>query len=197
MKSLEKLKISLRRLPGIGPKQAERIAWHFLRSPEPETQALIASLLEAKERVRSCSVCANYAESEICPLCEDPGRDDGLLCVVEDPADVTAIERSRGYRGRYHVLHGTISPLDGVGPQALRAQALIERLKASSSRTSEVILATDPDTEGEATALYLLQALKPLPVKVTRIALGVPMGGDLDYVDERTLSSAMAGRREF
>ena len=197
MKSFDKLIASLRRLPGVGPKQAERLALYLLRASESETGAFVEALRQAKARVRTCSVCCNYAESEVCALCGDPGRDDGLLCVVEEPADVAALERSRGFRGRYHVLHGALSPLEGVGPESLRVRELLDRLRGPASRVSEVILATDLDSEGEATALYLAQALKEFPVKVTRIAQGVPLGGDLDYIDEKTLSCALSARREF
>lgn len=197
MKTLDKLTLALRRLPGIGPKQAERAALHLLRASRMEAESLVAALREARERVRPCSVCCDYAEGPLCSLCADPARDGSLLCVVEEPADVAAIERSRGYSGRYHVLHGSLSPLDGVGPESLRVGELVARLRRPGSPVREIILALDPDTEGEATALYLARSLKEFPVKVTRIALGVPLGGDLDYVDERTLSSALSGRRDF
>lgn len=197
MKSLDKLVASLRRFPGIGPKQAERIALYLYRAPKSETEALVQALRDVKEKLRACSICFNYSEEEKCPICQDPSRDAALICVVEEPADVIAIERSASFRGRYHVLHGAISPLDGIGPESLRIQELLDRLSDSTDSRAEVILATDHDAEGEATALYLAQALKALPVKVTRIALGVPVGGDLDYIDARTLSSAMVGRREF
>lgn len=195
MKSLEKLILGIRRFPGIGPKQAERIALYFLRSSQADSESFINALRDVKDKVKPCSVCFNYSEEPVCRLCSDPSRDQSLICVVEEPADVSAIERSRGFRGVYHVLHGAISPLDAVGPETLKIKELLERVR--KARSTEVILATDHDTEGEATALYLAQVLKPLSVKVTRIALGVPMGGDLDYVDERTLSSALVGRREF
>lgn len=194
MKSLDRLVAALRRLPGIGPKQAERLAIHLLRVPAAEGEALAQAIREAKARVRTCSSCLDYTEAERCSLCEDPGRDRAILCVVEQPADVTAIERSRSFRGLYHVLHGQLSPLHGVGPDALRVAELVERARGAGVR--EVILATDPDTEGEATALYLASVLRSLPLKVTRIAQGVPLGGDLDYMDEQTLSCALNSRRE-
>lgn len=197
MKSLGKLIAGLRRLPGTGPKQAERMAMHILRASESEVEALIAAVREAKERVRTCSNCFDYSETPVCSRCSDPHRDAALLCVVEEPPDVAAIERSRSYRGRYHVLHGALSPLEGIGPESLRIRELIDRVGRRGGQVCEVILATDPDTEGEATALYLNDAMRSLGVKITRIALGVPMGGDLDYMDERTMSSALAGRREF
>ena len=195
MKAFDRLVQALRRLPGVGPKQAERLAIHIIRSPVTEAEALSEAIREAKSRVRSCAVCMNYSETERCALCEDPGRDRGIICVVEQPADVTALERSRAFKGLYHVLHGQIAPLSGVGPEALRIGELLARLKDGGVR--EVILATDPDTEGEATALYLHQLLKAYPLKVTRIAQGVPLGGDLDYLDEQTLSCALNSRREI
>lgn len=198
MKSLQKLMASLKRLPGIGPKQAERMAMYLLRSPEFETESLIAALREAKAATRLCRQCFDFAEGELCRLCADPGRDRSLVCVVEEPQDVVAIERSGGFKGLYHVLHGSLSPLDGIGPESLRIKELLERLKDPAHQISEAILATDPDTEGEATAHYLAQLLRTIPgLKTTRIAHGVPLGGDLDYIDERTLSHALAGRRAF
>ncbi len=198
MKSFQKLVAGLKRLPGIGPKQAERLALFLLRSPDFETENLVASLREAKAAVRACRVCCDLTESEVCRICADPAREKSQICVVEEPQDVAAIERSRAFRGVYHVLHGSLSPLDGVGPEALRIKELVARVKERASAPAEIILATDPDTEGEATALYLAQLLRALPgVRTTRIAHGVPMGGDLDYIDERTLSQAMSGRRAF
>ncbi|MBI3550140.1 MAG: recombination protein RecR [Elusimicrobia bacterium] len=196
MKAFEKLISSLKRLPGLGPKQAERIALHLLRVSGAESEALIGAIREAKTNIRTCAVCFTYSETEICAICSDEARDRATLCVVEEPSDVSAIERSRSFRGRYHVLHGALSPLEGIGPDMIRTRELFERVRADSG-VREVILATDPDTEGEATALYLHEALAKFPVKITRIALGVPMGGDLDYVDERTMSSALLGRREI
>lgn len=195
MKSLQKLAASLKRLPGIGPKQAERLAIYLLRAPVTEVEGLVSALREAKAAIHPCPQCWDFTDRELCRICSDEGRSRGLLCVVEEPQDVSAIERS-GFEGLYHVLHGALSPLDGIGPERLRLGELIERVKASGGAISEVILATDPDTEGEATAIYITQLLKPLGAKVTRIAHGVPMGGDLDYIDERTLSHALAGRRE-
>ncbi|MFA6030375.1 MAG: recombination mediator RecR [Elusimicrobiota bacterium] len=195
MKSFDRLVGALRRLPGVGPKQAERLAIHVIRSPLSEVEALSDALREAKSRVHACADCMNYTENERCALCEDPARDRSILCVVEQPADVTALERSRSFAGLYHVLHGQLAPLSGIGPESLRVAELIDRVKAGGVR--EVILATDPDTEGEATALYLRQLLKPFPVKVSRIAQGVPLGGDLDYMDEGTLSHALVSRREL
>ena len=195
MKSFDKLTAALRRLPGVGPKQAERLALHLVRAPASESEALSAALREAKARVRSCSVCLDYTEGETCRLCSDPGRDRSIVCVVEQPPHVAALERSHGYTGLYHVLHGRLSPLAGLGPESLRVAELEARLKAGG--VAEVVLATDPDTEGEATALYLAQVLKAYPVRLTRIAQGVPMGGHLDYLDEQTVSCALKARREF
>jgi recombination protein RecR len=196
MRSFDKLVSCLKRLPGVGPKQAERLAIHILRAPRSDAEALASAMLRAKDLVKSCRLCLNYTEENECRICGDPGRDGSLLCVVEQPADVTAIERSQGFRGVYHVLHGRLSPLKGVGPENIRINELVKRLGIGSN-ISEVILATDPDTEGEATALYLAQTLRGLPVRVTRIAQGVPMGGHLDYMDEQTISTAMKTRREF
>ncbi len=193
MKSFPKLIASLRRLPGIGPKQAERMALHLLRASSSEAEALVSALREVRERVRPCAGCFDFAESELCRICADPGREEGLLCVVEQPSDVAAIERSRGFKGRYHVLHGALSPLDGVGPQSLRIEELLERVRGGG--IGEVILATNHTVEGDATALYLGQSLRPFGVRVTRIAMGVPLGGDLSYIDEQTLAHALSGRR--
>lgn len=195
MKSFERLISALKRLPGVGPKQAERFALHLLRAPRTEVEGLVEALREAKAAMRLCAKCGDFTDREVCRVCADPARDAGLLCVVEEPQDVAALERSRAFKGLYHVLHGALSPLDGRGPERIRARELLERVRAGGVR--EVVVATDPDTEGEATALYLAQQLHPLSVKVTRIAHGVPMGGDLDYIDERTLSHALTGRREF
>lgn len=193
MKSFEKLMQCLKRLPGVGPKQAERLATYLVRSPLSEVEALADALRAAKAKVRLCRSCLDYTESDQCRICSDPARDTGIICVVEQPADVAAIERSRAFSGVYHVLHGRLSPLHGVGPEGVRIAELLDRLKGEGE-VGEVILATDPDTEGEATALYLASALKDLPVKVTRIALGVPMGAHLDYMDERTLTCALKSR---
>lgn len=194
MKAFEKLIGALKRLPGVGPKQAERFAIHLLRAPRTEVEGLVDALREAKASMRLCARCFDFTDREVCRLCSDPARDAGLLCVVEETQDLAALERSRAFAGLYHVLHGSLSPLDGVGPDRIKAKELVERVRAGGIR--EIVLATDPDTEGEATALYLAQVLKPFPVKVTRIAHGVPLGGDLDYLDERTLSYALSGRRE-
>jgi recombination protein RecR len=194
MKSFEKLIGALKRLPGVGPKQAERFAIHLLRAPRTEVEGFVDALREAKASMRLCARCGDFTDKEICRLCSDPARDATLICVVEETQDLAALERSRAFNGLSHVLHGSLSPLDGIGPDRIKVKELVERVRAGSVR--EIVLATDPDTEGEATALYLAQILKPFPVKVTRIAHGVPLGGDLDYLDERTLSYALSGRRE-
>jgi len=195
VKSLERLIQSFRRLPGIGPKQAERLAVHMLRAPSSESDALATALREARSRIRSCAECLDYTESETCRICSDPGRERSIICVVEQPADVRAIERSRSFSGVYHVLHGRLSPMHGMGPDAIKVQELLARLDGGEA--AEVILATDPDTEGEMTALYIAGQLAERPVRVTRIAQGVPLGGHLDYMDEQTLSCAVKTRREF
>jgi recombination protein RecR len=198
MKTFQRLMLALKRLPGVGPKQAERLAIFLLRSPDFEVENLIAALREAKAQVRFCRECWDFTDREVCRLCSDPARDRTQICVVEEPQDVVAIERSRSYHGLYHVLHGALSPLDGVGPDVLKVKELVDRVAKAEPAVAEVILATDPDTEGEATALYLSQRLKGFAsLKTTRIAHGVPLGGDLDYIDERTLSHALSGRRSF
>ncbi|MFH2205092.1 MAG: recombination mediator RecR [Elusimicrobiota bacterium] len=196
MRSFDTLIGCLKRLPGIGAKQAERLAVHLLRAPRSEAEALSAAILKVRERVRRCGTCQNFTEDAECRICASLERDRSVVCVVEQPADVAAIERSRGYRGLYHVLHGHLSPLKGIGPESLKIKELIDRIRGGNG-LSEVVLATDPDTEGEATALYLASTLKGLSVKVTRIAQGVPMGAHIDYMDEQTLSCALRTRREF
>ncbi|BAS29019.1 recombination mediator RecR [Limnochorda pilosa] len=191
---LARLVEELTRLPGIGPKTAQRLAFHIVDQPEERVSALAAALVEAREQIRTCSVCCNLTDVDPCRLCTDPQRDGSLVCVVEGPRDVVALERTREYRGRYHVLHGAISPLDGIGPGDLRLKELLDRIR--SGEVQEVILATDPDPEGEATAMYLGRLLKPLAVRVTRVARGMPVGGSLEYMDEVTLAKAMEGRRE-
>lgn len=198
MKNWDRLVGALKKLPGIGPKQAERLALHLIRASPDEVEGLLGAVREAKAAIRPCRRCFDYTDRDLCRICADPGRDQAILCVVEAPQDAAAIERTRGYKGLYHVLHGAISPLDGIGPETLRVRELVERVREGRGVINEVILATDPDTEGEATALYIAGLLRDLgAVKVSRIAHGVPMGGDLDYIDERTLSQAMSGRREF
>jgi recombination protein RecR len=183
----------LGRLPGVGPKSAQRIAFHLLQADEADVRRLVAALTEVKARVRFCVVCGNVAEDEQCRVCRDVRRDPAVLCVVEEPKDVVAIERTREFRGRYHVLGGAISPIEGVGPDDLRVRELMSRL--ASGEVTEIILATDPNLEGEATATYLARLLKPMGLKVTRLASGLPVGGDLEYADEVTLGRAFEGRR--
>ncbi len=183
------------RLPGIGPKTAQRLAFHLLKAPREDAVALAEAVVGLKDRTQSCRRCFNIAEGELCGICLDPRREAAVLCVVEEVNDLLAIEKTREFRGLYHVLGGSLSPLDGRGPEQIRARELVARLEEAEAR--EVILATNPNVEGEATALYLLRLLKPFPVKVTRIARGLPMGGDLEYADEATLARALEGRREI
>jgi len=185
----------LGRLPGIGPKSAQRIAFHLLAADAPDVQRLADALRRVKELVRFCATCFNVAEAEQCRICRDPRRSDDVLCVVEEPKDVVAIERTGEFRGRYHVLGGAINPLEGVGPEQLRIRELMARL--SGGTVKELILATDPNTEGEATATYLALLVKPMGLQVTRLASGLPVGGDLEYADEITLGRAFEGRREI
>jgi recombination protein RecR len=183
----------LGRLPGVGPKSAQRIAFHLLNADEVDVRRLADVLVEVKAKVRFCTLCGNVAEGDLCAICRDPRRDVSLLCVVEEPKDVVAIERTREFRGRYHVLGGAISPIDGIGPDQLRTRELAQRL--ADETVTEVILATDPNLEGEATATYLSRLLKPMGLTVTRLASGLPVGGDLEYADEVTLGRAFEGRR--
>jgi recombination protein RecR len=189
----------LARLPSIGRKTAQRLALHLLKAPREEAARLSEAILLVKDRVGFCSLCGNYAEQDPCPLCTDPRRDHGLLCVVEQPVDVLAIERTASFRGVYHVLRGVLSPLDGTGPEDLRVRELLQRLNGSVPETAarEVILATNPTVNGEATAMYLQKLLAPLGMKVTRIARGVPVGSDLEYSDIVTLARALEGRKEM
>lgn len=183
----------LGRLPGIGPKGAQRIAFHVLRADPADIARLAAALTEVKSRVRFCDECGNIAEERLCRICRDPRRSPAMLCVVEEPKDVVAIERTREFRGKYHVLGGAINPIDGVGPDDLRIRELMARL--ADGRITEVIIATDPNVEGEATATFLARTLKPLGLTVSRLASGLPVGGDLEYADEVTLGRAFEGRR--
>ena len=186
----------LKRLPGVGQKSAERMAFHVLHSwSKQETQELGEALLDVKEKMGYCSICNNMTDVDPCSYCSDPSRDARLLCVVQQPHSIVAVEKTRQYSGGYHVLLGALSPLSGVGPEQLRIKGLIERLKAG--KIEEVIMATNPNVEGEATAVYLSKLLKPLGLKVTRIAMGVPVGSDLEYADEVTMSKALEGRREL
>jgi recombination protein RecR len=183
----------LGRLPGVGPKGAQRIAFYLLGADPTDVRRLAAVLVEVTDKVRFCQVCGNVAEEEQCRICRDPRRDPSVICVVEEPKDVAAIEKIREYRGRYHVLGGAISPIDGIGPEDLRTRELMARL--ADGGITEVILATDPNLEGEATATYLARLVKPLGLRVTRPASGLPVGGDLEYADEVTLGRAFEGRR--
>jgi len=182
----------LTKLPGIGEKTASRLAMHILRTSKEDAEALARALLEVKEKIRFCSQCFNLTDQDPCRICQDPKRNREILCVVSSPEDLVALEKSGGFRGLYHVLHGVLSPLEGVGPKDLRLDELLSRLKGGEIK--EVILATNPSVEGEATAQYLSQIIKPLGTRVTRIARGVPMGGDLQYIDEITLSKSLENR---
>jgi recombination protein RecR len=185
----------LGKLPGIGPKSAQRIAFHLVQSDRIDVNRLVDVLRIVKERVRFCSICFNVSEEEECKICRDPRRDDATICVVEESKDVVAIERTREFRGRYHVLGGAISPIDGIGPEQLRIRELLSRL--ADSKITEVIVATDPNLEGEATATYLARTIKSLGIKISRLASGLPVGGDLEYADEVTLGRAFEGRRSL
>jgi recombination protein RecR len=193
--ALEQLIQELSRLPSIGPKTAQRLAFHILRSERGRADALAQAIVEVKTRIGYCERCYNIAEARLCALCASGRRDTSLICVVESALDLLAIERTAEYRGLYHVLHGVISPIDGVGPDDIHVPQLIERVQAGG--VGEVIIATDADIEGEATAVFLSRALAPLGVRVTRPAHGLPVGGDLEYADELTLARAMSGRRAF
>jgi recombination protein RecR len=183
----------LGRLPGVGPKSAQRIAFHLLAADPVDVRRLVTALTEVKDKVRFCTVCGNVAEDEQCRICRDPRRDPAVICVVEEPKDVVAIEKTREFRGRYHVLGGAISPIEGVGPDDLRIRELMQRL--ADDTITEMIIATDPNLEGEATATYLARLVKPMELRVTRLASGLPVGGDLEYADEVTLGRAFEGRR--
>lgn len=192
---IAKLVQQLAKLPGIGEKTAARLAFHILRSPAADAQALAEAIADVKTRVRQCGKCWDFTEADPCSLCSDARRDPTLVCVVAQPQDVVAVERAGGYRGLYHVLHGVLAPLDGVGPDDLRIAELVRRCGTDS--VTEVIVATNPSVEGETTAVYMSKLLKPLGVRTTRIATGVPMGGELEYADRFTLARAIDGRREF
>jgi len=194
-KPLAKLVAEFEKLPGIGPKSAQRLAFHILRSSEDEARRLAEAITEVKSRITLCSVCFNFTESQTCAICCDPKRDRSMLCVVAEPRDLVAMEKTNEYRGLYHVLGGVISPMDGIGPEMLKIRELTSRL--GQDDVKEVILATNPTIEGDTTAMYLAGLLKPLGVKVTRIAHGVPVGGDLDYADQATLIQALEWRREM
>jgi recombination protein RecR len=192
--SLTRLVDELQRLPGIGRKSAQRLAFHILRAPREDADRLCDAVRDVKDKVAHCSVCNNFTDVDPCAYCSDDGRDRRLICVVEEAQNVTVIEKTREFRGIYHVLMGAISPLQGIGPDELKIKGLLARVQAGA--VEEVILATNPNVEGEATAIYLARLLKPLGVRVTRIAMGVPVGSDLEYADEVTMNKAMEGRRE-
>jgi recombination protein RecR len=193
-KPIDHLIDALTRLPGIGKKTASRLAFHILRSSSSEAQELARAILDVKEKIRLCSICFNLTDEDPCRICQDERRAGEILCVVEGPNDLIAIENTGGFNGRYHVLHGAISPLEGIGPDHLKMKELLERLR--KERISEVILANNPTVEGGATALFLVDLIKPLGIKVTRIAYGIPMGSEIEYSDGMTLSKALEGRRE-
>ena len=192
---LEKLVEQFAKLPGVGYKSAQRLAFHVLSLPAEEAQAFADAITDAKRSVTLCPICQNLTAGGLCPICADAKRDDATICVVADPRDVIAIERSREYRGRYHVLHGVLSPMNHVGPDDLQIKPLVDRVAQGGIR--EVIMATNPDTEGETTALYLARLLKPFGVKVTRLAYGIPVGGHLEFADDATLTRALEGRQEL
>jgi len=191
-KSMSKLIQALKKMPGLGPKSAERIAFHILRLPHQEAKALAYSILKVKESIKFCKICANLSEEDSCAICSNSQRDKSIICVIEQPTDIIAIEKSNAFNGLYHVLGGALSPLDGVGPENLRIRELIARIRTTKAK--EVIIATDSDSEGETTALYLSRILKKEKINVTRIAYGLPMGSNLEYADQVTLAKALKGR---
>ena len=192
---LAKLIEHFERIPGIGRKTAQRMAYYVLNLPKAQAEQFSQAILDAHEKIHPCKVCQNLTDGELCQICANPSRDHSLICVVEDPRDVVAFERTRDYEGTYHVLHGVISPMDGVGPEQLRIKELLGRI--GTQEVKEVIMATNPTVEGEATAMYISRLLKPLGVRVTRLAYGIPVGGSLEYADEVTLSRALEGRSEL
>ena len=192
---LARLINEFKRLPGVGQKSAQRLAFHILRAPREEAEQLSTALLDVKDKLGLCTVCNNISESDLCLYCRDPHRDPKVVCVVEEPHNIVGIETTRQFEGRYHVLHGALSPLRGIGPEALKIKGLVERI--GQGEIQEVIVATNPNVEGEATAVYLARLLKPLGVRVTRIGMGIPVGSDLEFADEVTISKAMEGRREM
>jgi recombination protein RecR len=192
---LARLIQEFKRLPGIGQKSAQRLAFHVLRAPREEAERLSRAVLDVKDQLGICAACNNISDSELCPFCRDPRRDASIICVVEEPHNILPVETTRQFEGRYHVLHGALSPMRGIGPEQLRIKNLIERLEGGEVK--EIILATNPTVEGEATAAYLSRLLKPLGVRVTRIAMGIPVGSDLDFADEVTMSKSLENRREM
>jgi len=195
LEPIARMVTQLSKLPSIGQKSAQRLAYHIIGMPLEEVRELASAIYQGRKEIRYCSVCGNYATGELCDICADPARGNGQICVVRDPRDVAAIERMRDFEGSYHVLHGTLSPMEGIGPDDIRIKELLKRL--ADGKVKEVILATNPDIEGEATASYIARLVKPMGVLVTRIAHGVPVGSDLEYADEITLAKAMEGRREM
>ena len=195
VEAISRLVNQLSKLPGVGRKTAQRLAYHIISQPEEQVRELAVAIFNGKKQVHFCPVCGNFTDVDPCAICADPNRRRDVICVVKDPRDVNAMERMRDYHGLYHVLHGVISPMDGVGPDDIRIRELMERL--SSGEVKEVVLATNPDVEGEATAAYIARLIKPMDVRVTRIAHGVPVGGELEYTDEVTLLRAFQGRREI
>lgn len=193
--ALKRLMECFAALPGIGRKTAQRLAFHVLDMPEEQAKGFARAILEAKEKIHSCKICQNFTDQEICGICSSPERDGSVICVVEDPKDVMAFERLREYKGLYHVLHGLISPLDGVGPESIRIKELLQRLQTADVK--EIIMATNPTIEGEATAMYLSKLLKPLGYRITRLAFGIPVGGELEYADNVTLNKALENRTEI
>ena len=192
---LARLILEIKRLPGIGQKSAQRVAFHVLRAKREDVDRLISALIDVKEKLGICTICNNISDGEVCSYCRDTGRDQSVICVVEEPHNILPIETTRQFDGLYHVLHGSISPLRGIGPEQLRIKSLLQRMEAGALK--EVILATNPTVEGEATASYLSRLLKPLGVKVTRIAMGIPVGSDLEYADEVTMMKSLENRREL
>ena len=195
VEAISRLVNQLSKLPGVGRKTAQRLAYHIISQPEEQVRELAVAIFNGKKQVHFCPVCGNFTDVDPCAICADPNRRRDVICVVKDPRDVNAMERMRDYHGLYHVLHGVISPMDGVGPDDIRIRELMQRL--SSGEVKEVVLATNPDVEGEATAAYIARLIKPMDVRVTRIAHGVPVGGELEYTDEVTLLHAFQGRREI
>ena len=197
MKSLDRLIRAFKRFPGVGPRQAERFAAYFLRASQGETEEFIQALVSVKQDIELCPKCFSYSEGGLCPICADPDRDQGVICVVEEPQDIEALEKTGAFKGLYHVLHGAISPLDGRSAQQVKVRELLARVQTAKPPVREVIIATDPDSEGETTALYLADLLRGQVGQITRIGYGVPLGGDLDYMDELTLGYSLKGRTKL
>ena len=197
MQSLDRLVRALRRLPGVGPRQAERFAMYLLRATPGEVEELATAIVELKQGITFCHSCHTYSETELCPICADPDRDRRILCIVEDPQDIESIEKTGAFKGIYHVLHGAISPMEGRGAEQIKVKELLSRVQNAKPAIEEIILATDPDAEGETTALYLADLLRGMVGKITRIGYGVPLGGDIDYIDEMTLGYSLKGRTKI